>query len=263
MTRGGHPPIVLVPGAWLGGWAWRDVARRLRAAGHDVFPATLTGLGERVHLAHPQVDLEAHIADIVNLLDYEGLADATLVGHSYAGIVITGVADRRPERLGALVYLDTSPVPDGFAIIDALSAEQRERQERDVREHGDGWRWPVVERETLASGMFGSAAGLNDAQLAIIEDRGTAQPYATFTSRLHLARTGEAPTYRRAMIIGTSGGMTAAMLRALIEQGDPRAAALSAPDWDLHELATGHWAMLSSPDSLAELLHRIAAAAAR
>jgi pimeloyl-ACP methyl ester carboxylesterase len=258
MTDESRPPIVLVAGACLGGWAWRDVAWHLRGAGHDVHPATLTGLGERVHLARPEVDLETHIADVVNLLDYEGLEDAMLVGHSYAGVVITGVADRAPERLGSLVYLDTAPIADGTAIVDAMSPEQRERQERDVHERGDGWRWPVIDRETLASGMFGSAVGLDDAQLRAIEERGTPQPYATFTSPLRL--TGSAPpTYRRAMIICTAGGMSAATVRQLIEQGDPRVATLAAPHWELYELPTGHWPMFSLPDGVADLLHRISA----
>jgi pimeloyl-ACP methyl ester carboxylesterase len=99
-------PVVLVAGACLGGWAWREVTVRLRALNHDVYPVTLTGLGERVHLANPDVDLETHIADVVNVLDYEDLTDVVLVGHSYAGIVITGVADRRPDRIGAVVYAD-------------------------------------------------------------------------------------------------------------------------------------------------------------
>ena len=111
-------PIVLVPGACLGGWAWQEVAARLRALGHDVYPVTLTGLGERVHLATREVDLETHIDDVVNLLDYEDLSDAVLVGHSYAGVVVTAVADRRPERLRAVVYLDTGPLPGGRAIAD-------------------------------------------------------------------------------------------------------------------------------------------------
>jgi pimeloyl-ACP methyl ester carboxylesterase len=257
VSREDRPPFVLVPGACLGGWAWRDVARELRAAGHEVHAVTLTGLGDRVHLARPEIDLDAHITDVVSLLDVEELERAVLVGHSYAGIVITGVADRRPDRLGAVVWLDSSPVPDGIAIVDALSPEQRARQERDVRERGDGWRWPVVDRETLASGMFGSAAGLDEAQLTLIVERATPQPYATFTSPLRL--TGrEQPPYRRAMIVCTAGGMTVAMLRELIAQGDPRAAALDAPDWELYELATGHWPMFSSPVELAELLHRVA-----
>ena len=111
-------PLVLVPGACLGGWAWRDVADRLRALGHDAYPVTLTGLGDRVHLADERVDPDTHIADVLGVLDYEDLGDAVLVGHSYAGLVVAGAADRRPERLDAVVYLDCSPLPDGMAISD-------------------------------------------------------------------------------------------------------------------------------------------------
>ncbi len=151
MSRSDGPcPIVLVPGACLGGWAWREVAARLRALGHEVYPVTLTGLGERVHLASREVDLETHIADVVNLLDYEDLSDAVLVGHSYAGVVVTAVADRRPERLRAVVYLDTGPLPDGIAIVDVQTPEQRERQRREAEQGGDGWLWPVPDRDTLA-----------------------------------------------------------------------------------------------------------------
>jgi pimeloyl-ACP methyl ester carboxylesterase len=89
-------PLVLVPGACLGGWAWQGVARRLRGAGHNVYPVTLTGLGDRSHLASPAVDLETHVTDVVNLLDHEDLHHAVLVGHSYAGTVVRAVADRRP-----------------------------------------------------------------------------------------------------------------------------------------------------------------------
>src|SRR5438034_191891 len=85
-------------------------ATGLRKHGHDVHPVTLTGLGDRVHLARSDVGLETHITDVVNLLDYEDLRDVVLVGHSYAGVVVTGVADRRPERLAAVVYLDTGPL---------------------------------------------------------------------------------------------------------------------------------------------------------
>ena len=90
---------VLVGGAWIGGWAWQAVARALRARGHEVYPATLTGLGERAHLGRPETDLETHIADVVNLMAYEDLAEVVLVGHSYAGFVVTGVADRAGELL--------------------------------------------------------------------------------------------------------------------------------------------------------------------
>ncbi len=88
--------FVLVPGAWLGGWAWQRVTPLLRAAGHEVYPVTLTGLGERVHLGTSETNLETHIADVVNLIEFEDLRAVVLVGHSYAGCVITGVADRTP-----------------------------------------------------------------------------------------------------------------------------------------------------------------------
>lgn len=257
MSTSDRPPIVLVAGALLGGWAWRDTARELRALGHEVFPATLTGLGERAHLARPDVDLDVHIEDVVRLLDAEDLRDAVLVGHSYAGIVITGVADRRPERLRTVVWFDSSPALDGMAIVDMAPPEGRARQERDVRERGDGWLWPVVDKETLASGMFGSAAGLDDARLDAILARATPQPWATFTSPLRLTRS-EPPPLRRALVICTEGGLSAAAVRQLIAAEDPRAAPFAGQEWELHELPTGHWAMFSAPRDAAALLHAIA-----
>ena len=250
-------PLVLVPGACLGGWAWREVAVRLRRFGHDVFPVTLTGLGERVHLASRDVDLETHIADVLGLLDYEDLRDAVLVGHSYAGVVVTGAADRRPERLNAVVYLDCSPLPAGMAITDAQPPEQRDMQRAAVERDGDGWRWPVPDRATLARGLFGSTTGLGDRHFAAIEQRGTPQPYATFTTPLRLAH-ARPPGVRRAAIFCTDGGITVAGIRTLLEQGDPRAALFADPDWDLRELATGHWAMFSAPEDVAETLHEVA-----
>src|SRR2546426_10958940 len=97
--------FVLVHGGFHGGWCWRKVAPLLRAAGHEVHTPTLTGLGERAHLASPAVDLALHVQDVVNVLFYEDLRSVTLVGHSYAGMVIAGVADRCPERLAQLIYL--------------------------------------------------------------------------------------------------------------------------------------------------------------
>ena len=122
--------FVLVPGFWLGGWAWRDVAEPLRAAGHCVYPVTLTGLGERVQLGGPQVNLDTHIADVVNLLRYEQLHEVVLVGHSYAGTVITGVADQAPERIAQLVYVDTWPLPDGVVRRVGHAARRNGRSAR-------------------------------------------------------------------------------------------------------------------------------------
>src|SRR3954469_8761641 len=98
--------FVLVHGAGGGSWMWQRLAPLLRKAGHDVYTPSLTGIGERAHLASPAVGVSTHIADVLGTLEYERLEGVVLVGHSYAGMVVTGVADREPERLSALVYLD-------------------------------------------------------------------------------------------------------------------------------------------------------------
>ncbi len=111
------PVIVIVHGAWGGGWAWRDVAQLFKLQGFEVFRPTLTGLGEKVHLASPETDLETHITDIVNLLRYEDLRDVILVGHSYGGMVITGVADREGARLKQIIYLDALLPDPGQNVV--------------------------------------------------------------------------------------------------------------------------------------------------
>jgi pimeloyl-ACP methyl ester carboxylesterase len=110
---------VLVHGAWGGGWAFRTVDSMLTAAGHRVYRPTLTGLGERVHLASPEVGLSTHVTDIVNVLLFENLRDVVLVGHSYGGMVISGVADRVPERIRHLVYVDALVPEDGESLLTA------------------------------------------------------------------------------------------------------------------------------------------------
>jgi pimeloyl-ACP methyl ester carboxylesterase len=141
--------IVLVHGGWSGGWNWQDVARRLRAAGHEVYAPTLTGLGERVHLATPDVGLDTHITDIVNVLAYEDLGDVVLAGHSYGGMVITGVAAQAPDRLAQLVYLDAYVPFAGESLLDLVSPAARRTLEAQFRAGGDGWRHPGLGGETL------------------------------------------------------------------------------------------------------------------
>jgi pimeloyl-ACP methyl ester carboxylesterase len=114
--------FVLVHGAWLGGWCWKKVTPLLRAAGHEVFAPTLTGLGERSHLFSPEVGLDTHIEDIVAVLEYEDLTDVILVGHSYAGMVIAGVAQKAAHRLAELVYLDAFLPESGKSLDDYLPA---------------------------------------------------------------------------------------------------------------------------------------------
>ena len=131
--------FVLVHGAWAGGWYWKRVRPLLTAAGHDVFTPTLTGLGERAHLATPDIGLETHIRDVLGVLTYEDLSDVVLVGHSCGGIVITGVAERAPGRLAHLVYLDAYVPADGQSFLDLLVSPERAAMFREqARTEGDG-----------------------------------------------------------------------------------------------------------------------------
>lgn len=113
MAHDAPATFVLVHGAWAGSWIWRDVIKALRAAGHDVYATTATGMGDRVHLASPNSDLDVYITDVVNLLEFEDLHDVHLVGWSFGGMIITGVAERAPERLAQLIYVDAIVSGDG------------------------------------------------------------------------------------------------------------------------------------------------------
>lgn len=244
---------VLVGGQWIGGWAWQQVARDLRGRGHDVYPLTLTGLGERAHLARPEVDLETHITDVLSVLAYEDLAAVVLVGHSYGGNVVSGVADRVPERVGELVYVDSGPLGDGVAQIDFSSPEGQAALRRRVEEEGDGWRLPMpsfseLEREGA------SLAGLDDAARARMRAKAVPQPFGSVLQPLRLTRTF-AGEYGRTVVLCSEGGFTVAAVRAAIASGEPGLAqAFADPDWRFAELPTGHWPMLSMPAELARVL---------
>jgi pimeloyl-ACP methyl ester carboxylesterase len=242
---------VLVGGGWLGGWCWRPVARRLREEGHDAYPVTLTGLGERVHLASPKVDLETHITDVVNLIGFEDLREVVLLGHSYAGVVVTGAADRVPERISQLVYLDTGPIPDGTALIDTFPPEVREHVERQVEESGGGWRFPVPPREELAT--FGSLEGLDDARLESLRSRAVDQPFGTFTQPLRL----ENPAREALPKVGILCSFSLEEVRTIIDSGNPVFREMASLSWRFVELPTGHYPMFSRPEDLASVLLHI------
>ena len=135
---------VIVHGAWSGGWAWGAVARELRTAGHEAFTPTLTGLGERVHLANAAIDLDTHVLDVVNLLHYERLERVLLVGHSYGGMVVAGVAERIPERIDGLIYLDAFVPRDGESAEAIAGPGLAGAIHEAARLHGDGWRVPFL-----------------------------------------------------------------------------------------------------------------------
>jgi pimeloyl-ACP methyl ester carboxylesterase len=127
---GGHETFVLVHGSWGGGWAFKEVDRMLTADGHKVYRPTLTGLGEKVHLANRDINLTTHINDIVNVVLFEDLHDIVLVGHSYGGMVITGVMDRIPERIKRVVFLDATVPNDGES---SYSVNGRTLNEEEIR----------------------------------------------------------------------------------------------------------------------------------
>lgn len=252
--------FVLVPGAWLGGWAWRAVTAQLRDNGHEAFPVTLTGLDEWAHLAGRGVDLETHIADVESLIAYEDLHDVVLVGHSYAGIVVEAVADRIPDRIAAVVYLDTGPLPDGWSMLDFVPPAERARLERMVDEVGDGWRLPFPGVDHL--GALSAVADFDEATRDALTRRAVAQPFGTYRQPIRLTRefSGE---YERVAIVAGGFGMPAAQLRAIIASGAGAFAAMTGPDWRFVDLDSGHWPMLTAPDRLATLLEDISAGSTR
>lgn len=241
---------VLVGGAWLGGWCWQPVARRLREGGHEAYPVTLTGLGERSHLASPEVDLDTHIADVVNLIEFEDLHEVVLLGHSYAGIVVTGVADRVPERIAQLVYLDSGPTPGGFTFLDMQSPEVRQHTERQVEEFGDGWRIPVPSWDKLENINGASLEGLGETQRQLMRSHAVAQPLGTYTQPLRVEKPADGTLPK--LLIANSFPL--AQVREAIAGGHSWFRELAGPEWQLLELPTGHWPMFSRPDDLAELL---------
>lgn len=121
-------PIVLVHGAGHGGWCWRDVRSSLQRRGFEVFTPTLTGLGDKVHLRSPQIKLATHITDVVNLIDYEELNNVVLVGHSYAGMVVTGVSDARKSKMGHVIIIDGAIPEDGEISFPGNTVEEMQKR---------------------------------------------------------------------------------------------------------------------------------------
>ena len=218
---------VTVHGAWDGAWFWRPVARHLQAAGHEAFTATLTGSGERAHLARRDVDLATHVEDVVNVLRYEDLRGVILVGHSYGGMVITGVAERAPERLAKLVYLDAFVPQDGQALADLFPPEVVAWLEERARTLGDGWRVPPDPPDA---------------------DRRTDFPLAALRQPLAVRDPQAARLPRAYVACAESRGVP---LFAHFEAAEARA---RAEGWDVRELPTGHVPMQTMPRELAGLL---------
>lgn len=230
--------FVLVHGAFHGGWCWRAVATLLRDAGHTVFTPTLTGLGERRHLIAADLTVDVFVDDVANLIEIEDLRDLTLVGHSFGGIVISGVADRMPERLRRLVYLDAVTPLAGRSVFDMMPQHERTARLAALARLPDGH----MQVPPPAARAFGI---VDPAQAAWVDARLTPHPTGDWTSPVKLANP-----------IGN--GVPAAYIRCtdpVFPINDPCAAfARAQPDWRYCEIATGHDAMISAPAEVTALL---------
>ncbi|ACU98783.1 alpha/beta fold hydrolase [Saccharomonospora viridis] len=226
--------FVLVHGAWHGGWCWDRVTPFLREAGHDVYTPTLTGLSERSHLLSPLVGLDTHIEDVVRLITVLGLRDVVLVGHSYAGQVISGVADRCPDAIARRVYLDAFVGDDGERARDLLPEEVAHHWASSAEEQGFGWLVPVRKLSVL---------GVTDqADVDWLQPKLTPHPWKTYTDPLRLTGAGtEVP----ATFIECVDWMR--VFRAQADRAREQG-------WPVHELNTGHEAMVTAPKALADLL---------
>lgn len=227
--------FVLVHGAWHGGWCWKRVTPLLRAVGHEVFTPTLTGLGERAHLLAPSVDLETHIQDVLGVLQCEDLGRVILVGHSYGGMVITGVAGRAPERLAHLVYLDAFVPRNGQSLYDLVPPERRALYDEWARAKGEGFRLPSPPLE-----YFGVTA---EPDVQWVTPRLLPQPLATLTNPVQL--THSVADLPRTYIACTqhTGPFRQFAQRAQREAG-----------WRYRELPAVHDVMITAPRDLVALL---------
>jgi len=228
--------IVLVGGSFLGPSAWQRVTSRLRAAGHDVHPLTLTGFGDRAHLGTPQTDLSTHVQDIVAALECADLTGAVLVAHSYGGAPATVAAQRVPGRLRALVYVAGVLPRDGETLFETAGPQVTAAIWAAVAGRGGGWRIPVLSDAELD--QFFGAHGLAGEDLRRFRAHAAPQPVGTYTERVRLPDPAAA----------------AALPTAYLScAGDGPAPPLPA-GWRHAELPTGHWPMITLPAELADRL---------
>ena len=226
--------FVLVHGAWHGGWCWRRVADRLTAKGCKVFAPTLTGLGERAHLLDERTSLATHIADIVNTIKWEGLADIVLVGHSYGGFVISGVAEQLWPSIASLVFLDAFVPENGQSMADLTSQRIRDLIAAAAQTGS-------LTVEPFPAALF----RVNEKDRAWVDALCTPQPRAAMTEKATV--TGARDRVSRKTYIRARDYPSAAF--------DGHKAALAQnPGWRVYELPCGHDAMIDMPAEVADLL---------
>jgi pimeloyl-ACP methyl ester carboxylesterase len=232
--------FVVTHGAWSSAWAWKKMRPLMRASGHELFTPSYTGLGERAHLAHPGIDLKTHITDILNVLHYEDLHDVVLLGHSYGGMVATGVADRAPERIAQVVYLDAFAPRHGQSLLSLTPEANRQRVAEGVKTQGDGWRVPANPMPADSSAT--------DVEWAT--PRRVMQPVKTFEQTISL--TGAIDTLPRSYIYCTISG-PGDVFRQFADRAKTEAG------WRYFELAASHNPHITMPETLMALLDGLVA----
>ncbi len=233
--------FVLVHGAFQGAWVYAKIARMLRKIGHEVYTPTLTGLGERSHLADRAINLDMHVRDIVNVFEYEDITDAILCGHSYGGMVITGVANQIGERIRSLVYIDAYAPADGQSLMDITGAETA---------------LAFLAQAGEAGGMIppfpASAFNVNEADAAWVDALSVPQPLATFVQAVRggVESAAVSAVNRTYLFATANGGDWFVSTHARLKDH---------PEWQVHEVACGHGIMLDRPGELISLLSAEAA----
>jgi pimeloyl-ACP methyl ester carboxylesterase len=231
--------FVLVHGAWSGGWCYHKVAARLRAHGHNVFTPTLTGLGERAHLLAGTINLSLHIEDVLKVFHYENLSRVVLAGHSYGGMVITGVADRIPGCVAALVYLDAFLPEDGQSLFDINLPANTQRFLANAGGIG-GLAVPAPPATFF---------NVNPADAQRVDALATPHPLGAFTEKIKL--TGARKQIAKRVYVHGTELPRESPFRPFYER------VRADPAWQAHTLACGHHVMLDEPDRVTEILESI------
>jgi pimeloyl-ACP methyl ester carboxylesterase len=234
---------VLVHGGGHGGWCYQPVARIMRAQGHEVYTPTLTGLGEREHLLSSSVDLETHITDVAKLLQFEDLEDVILVGHSYGGMVISGVADRATKRIGNLVFLDAAMPQNGQSLVDHAGPFMAAARSRSRVVNG-------IELVLFPGEDPMNFFGVKDPeQIAWMKTKLTPHPWKCFEQKLVLKNEAAMRKLPQSVIVCSS------------HMNDQARAALKAlSNGRFWEIDTGHDLMITEPAAVAGMLSQLASA---
>jgi pimeloyl-ACP methyl ester carboxylesterase len=232
--------VVLAHGAWSSAWAWKKMRPLFRAAGHEFFSPSYTGLGQRAHLAAPEVDLSTHVQDVVSAIEFEDLKAITLLGHSYGGMVATGVADKVGNRIARVIYLDAFAPKDGQSLFDLTGPKAEGNMRAGAAKDGDGWRLPInpMPPDTAPE------------DVAWASPRRRPQPIKTFEQKIKLE--SKEPPPPRHYIYATKNG-PGDVFRQFGER------AKSEAGWKYYEIEASHNPHITCPDVLMKLLSEIMA----